>query len=398
VVTTQQKSAPSNLKAWDTSSFYNEKVIGKAVIYGSSDLNGESTVAISSEKTKNSWQMVGVVGRNELIEVSVLEGDYFIHASAGGWQHKLVKVMGGHKTHVRIRDGEIALSQSPPQNLKTIESGALQSQNAFESSVRAKITISYDLDMPGEKKLITIGATNTSGELIFKLNDQPIKFDRLDGSNYKFFINLPKGDSNFSVEAKGIDKKSVSKRYVIHVKTDKEVEDEIAAKKEAEARKIEEARIKMLQLENEAKARKTEEERIAREGDGSPDDLDCKKYGLKPQSQGYAECRMRLDLSRRESDRIKAINLANIKAIESARQIELQRRNDEDQRQKQLMANRESRCELMKAQEYLTPGMGSFFDSVQRASSVYENCMAGIPQTITTCSRDGSGGMRCVSK
>jgi antitoxin component YwqK of YwqJK toxin-antitoxin module len=46
---------------------------------------------------------------------------------------------------------------------------------------------------------------------------------------------------------------------------------------------------------------RAEEERIIREGDGTPDDLLCKKYGLLPQTGGYAECRMRLDFARAES-------------------------------------------------------------------------------------------------
>lgn len=65
----------------------------------------------------------------------------------------------------------------------------------------------------------------------------------------------------------------------------------------------EKAQQEKIRIEREESARKAEEERIAREGDGSPDDLLCKKYGLNPQSIGYAECRMRIDLAKTESKR-----------------------------------------------------------------------------------------------
>ena len=55
--------------------------------------------------------------------------------------------------------------------------------------------------------------------------------------------------------------------------------------------------------ERELLAQKLEQERIAREGDGTTEDLLCKKYGLKPLTSGYAECRMRLDFAKAESQK-----------------------------------------------------------------------------------------------
>jgi len=68
-------------------------------------------------------------------------------------------------------------------------------------------------------------------------------------------------------------------------------------------RQIDEANQRQLKIQQERNETivKKEEERIAREGDLSPDDLLCKKYGLKPQTNGYAECRMRLDFAKAES-------------------------------------------------------------------------------------------------
>lgn len=62
-------------------------------------------------------------------------------------------------------------------------------------------------------------------------------------------------------------------------------------------------RQEQIAKERELSAKKLEEERIAREGDGSAEDLLCKKYGFKPQTNGYAECRMKIDFAQAESKR-----------------------------------------------------------------------------------------------
>lgn len=85
---------------------------------------------------------------------------------------------------------------------------------------------------------------------------------------------------------------------------------------------------------DEEKAKKLEAERVAKEGDGSPDDLRCKGYGLKPQSQGYAECRMRLDLNREQAKEHQRGN--------DLKQQELQIRHQQQvEQQRQLQAQQE---------------------------------------------------------
>jgi hypothetical protein len=41
--------------------------------------------------------------------------------------------------------------------------------------------------------------------------------------------------------------------------------------------------------------------RQAREGDGSPDDLTCKKFGFKPQTANYADCRLKIEIANRQA-------------------------------------------------------------------------------------------------
>lgn len=61
-----------------------------------------------------------------------------------------------------------------------------------------------------------------------------------------------------------------------------------------------ERRHKQEQLATEKRI-KQEEARIATEGDGSADDIACKKYGLKPGTQAYASCRIQIDAIRQQS-------------------------------------------------------------------------------------------------
>lgn len=59
-----------------------------------------------------------------------------------------------------------------------------------------------------------------------------------------------------------------------------------------------------IQMDTEARARaareQLERERVAREGDGSSHDLLCKKYGLRPATPQYVECRTQLEAHERQ--------------------------------------------------------------------------------------------------
>jgi hypothetical protein len=46
-----------------------------------------------------------------------------------------------------------------------------------------------------------------------------------------------------------------------------------------------------------------DEEKVFQAGDGSPQDSLCKRYGFRPQTDSYAECRMRIDFAEAESRR-----------------------------------------------------------------------------------------------
>jgi hypothetical protein len=75
--------------------------------------------------------------------------------------------------------------------------------------------------------------------------------------------------------------------------------------------------------------RKRELTRVAREGDGSSDDLLCKKYGFKPNTQAYASCRMQIDVAKREMQQQQAMYEAQQQQIQQAQEAERKRRQSD---------------------------------------------------------------------
>jgi len=91
------------------------------------------------------------------------------------------------------------------------------------------------------------------------------------------------------------------------------------------------------------------------------------------------------------------------KLIEGQRVTEQQKSQREiEAKQREANANaqssRESQCRFRQAAEYMKPVPGGFFQSMQNANSVFDNCMAGVPQMNTTCSKDYTGQINCVTQ
>jgi hypothetical protein len=115
-------------------------------------------------------------------------------------------------------------------------------------------------------------------------------------------INAKKADAENQLKQEIIRKQEeefTRMKELAEVKKRQAENDRRVAERVREFTKMEqEAKQKQLAEE---KLKRLEVERIARDGDGSPDDQRCKGYGLKPSSAGYAECRMRLDLDKRQA-------------------------------------------------------------------------------------------------
>lgn len=71
-------------------------------------------------------------------------------------------------------------------------------------------------------------------------------------------------------------------------------------------KKKQEAEQQAREERKQGKVRKAEERRIAKEGDGSEDDLTCKKYGAKPGTQIYVDCRIKLGIAKEDAENRKA--------------------------------------------------------------------------------------------
>lgn len=76
-------------------------------------------------------------------------------------------------------------------------------------------------------------------------------------------------------------------------------------------------------------------QKIAVEGDGSPDDLTCKKFGFKPQTAGYSECRLKLEVASRQASQQQA-QYEEQKRQYDAQLAALQKEKDRQRALKQL--------------------------------------------------------------
>ena len=140
------------------------------------------------------------------------------------------------------------------------------------------------------------------------------------------------------------------------------------AKKEAQLRLDNEDRIRR-QREGERLAI-AEQERIKRDGDGSTDDILCKKYGFKLQTNGYAQCRMQIELAKSQ-------------AQEQQRQYESQ------------VAEQEKARERAKGEALLMLGLGMMSGGSQRPSSRSQFNTIEPPQMDRIYNLPGGKFMRC---
>lgn len=101
------------------------------------------------------------------------------------------------------------------------------------------------------------------------------------------------------------------------------------AKQEWKAREEQEKRIKEYAAEQKRTAA-----RVAKEGDNSPDDLTCKKYGIKPNTPNYGQCRMQLDMARQQAAAAAEQQQRQYEAQQRQYEAELAARKAERQKEK----------------------------------------------------------------
>lgn len=109
----------------------------------------------------------------------------------------------------------------------------------------------------------------------------------------------------------------------------RQAQEQARLQRERARRLAEEARERESLL-REAEAKRTrEQERIKREGDGSQDDLLCKKYGFKPNTDAYRACRLQIDVAKKEMQQQRLIYLDQQRKFQEAQDAERRRRQSD---------------------------------------------------------------------
>uniref|UniRef100_UPI004048736C hypothetical protein n=1 Tax=Orrella sp. TaxID=1921583 RepID=UPI004048736C len=124
---------------------------------------------------------------------------------------------------------------------------------------------------------------------------------------------------------------SLSQQQLLSMRSRVRAEKALVARdiKERESQERRAAQERESNLRKAAADRKQELARIAREGDGSSDDLLCKKYGFRPNTQAYANCRMQIDVAKREMQQQQAFYQAQQQQIQQAQEAERKRRQSD---------------------------------------------------------------------
>lgn len=403
----ENRPVANELKSWDTANYEKKGLFGKVIVFATDDIGTEPVVSIYDHGVGSSPKSytVGLLNPKEYYDVSLAKGTYNVSVRTSKTlfsdpilRIRKINIVGGETIYLQVLGKDLVIEKSLPNDLSLKGKGTPHLRADITRRFRASIAIAFNLSTPEDLKKFNVTVTGNVREPVFKINGQPVNYQTKSNNNYEILERLLQGDNEIKVEAVGLDGEVVIRKQIVHIKTDKEMELEVLAAKQAEREKAEQEKLKKLNEEIALRAKQAEEERIAREGDGSPDDLACKRYGLKPQTQGYAECRMRLDLMRQENAREQQKITQRQLAQDNARKAELQRRYEEIERQNAEISNRESKCRFVQSQEYLRPALGGFFESMSRANSAYDNCMAGVPQINTSCSKDGYGNINCTSR
>jgi hypothetical protein len=172
------------------------------------------------------------------------------------------------------------------------------------------------------------------------------------------------------------------------------------------AQREKQAKADATKVKREAKQqeqiRQAEIKRIAKEGDGSADDITCKSYGAKPSSDRYINCRIQLSRTKQLADEQQAAQtrLANEqRASQQAAQIraENERRAVEVARQEEQV-RREAADETKRQFDFLGEALKSYNnDQERRREESNRSSISVMPTLNTTCRNDGFGNIHCTT-
>ena len=278
-------------------SLYTGKVVGKLEFFAGEDFKGDPQVQIYAVGL---FAIVGRIDKGEGYAFYLPENDYklYLAPKGGSWHALEFSIKGGETIAYRLDKVGQKPSQVPsmPKEVKVLSSGSLYYYDEIMAQNRKTILSkepNFEISHETKNRVSVIKLDIKKQSEIDKIYVNGIdKTDLLGKERLEFIEDLSDGVNEFGIRVVNKQGYASFKKLSITVLS--------------EAQKIEIAerdKQEKVRREKEELSRKLEEERILREGDGSPDDLLCKKYGLNPLVTGYAECRMRIDFAKAETKR-----------------------------------------------------------------------------------------------
>jgi hypothetical protein len=127
-----------------------------------------------------------------------------------------------------------------------------------------------------------------------------------------------------------------------------------------------------LAREKEAQARQMEQEqhengRAAAQGDGTPDHQTCHSFGFTPGTSAYSNCRLKIDIAKKESEQRQA-----------AYEIELRRYEAEEARYQAKLAAAEKERKRKQALDQITFGAALMSGKSSQASENFNNAARAV--------------------
>ncbi len=359
-------------------SMYRDKALGKIVLSADWSLGSKGYVVINSFAV-GGRVAVGYLASNEAVEFYLPENIYDLILNPQEKKSLMmnVGVKSGETTYLKWSDtAALPLKvEHSSSSAKIIASGTpyyMHEINAFIYKVEQskKPNVDFSIQKIGNYSAnLRVFLYNQELIKTLKINGEEIRHP---GRNLEVVLNkdLKVGENQFELEALTHDgeliKKSVyAKKYT--------AQEEKNISLNEQKFKADLMRQENQKLAAEERRKKIEEDRVVKEGDGTPDDLMCKRYGLKPQTASYTDCRMKLDFARTENARQQQ-QYEREQAEYEKRVAEIQREREKQRAMRQL----ELGLRMMGGQS-----LGDAVNSVGTGAPIAPSRPSPVTQTIT---------------
>ncbi len=312
---------PFNRSVSNAEKLFDIGAMGKVVLYADDNFNNNSLVKLGDGRQGHHTQID--ISKKRAMDFNLFPGTYWIDLtypsgifSRGGTHTLRFSVQGGKTQYIALSEQQSSLTDQPPTTqIRYAEVRYLWSEVNF--LLAPPFELDFMENHEARSAQIVVKIHKAARDPKFELNGKPISGSVEKSGDFNIFSILGlmnEGDNSFLLTAKNIKNEPFSHPINIRIKSESELKSETYAKIDQMIKKEEENRLQIIRLAEaerkrksdeliEEKRRKDEIARIAKEGDGTPDDIKCKSYGLKPQQDAYKECRMRLDLIRLESQK-----------------------------------------------------------------------------------------------